>query len=228
MRNVRARLEAIVARLPDRGWVHPLQNENLIDNDGLQNLQNNDNAPLPNPADDVQVQHGDAFDDGEGNLIVMVNPNAHNDAVGEDRYAEPLRVFEFPGPVVNVRNRAEIVVDDVVVDQPNNIVPNVPVIIQQPDPIPLARAEIAVEPNVPAIAQPLLLTPRRNTSRRAAPREEPNRPAPPANVCTICLDRNIGKVMIPCGHCFCQFCADVISHCGLCRRYIDRKIPIFL
>lgn len=76
---------------------------------------------------------------------------------------------------------------------------------------------------------PIRALPRRGRPRAARQQALPAQPPAPAlNICTICLDRPVRKVMIPCGHTFCDACAEEIDRCGLCREEIDNKFFIFL
>lgn len=77
---------------------------------------------------------------------------------------------------------------------------------------------------------PARVAPRRGRPR--AVRQQPTPPvaipAPAINICTICLDRPVHKVMIPCGHTFCDTCSEEIQHCGLCRQLIESKFTVFI
>jgi len=47
--------------------------------------------------------------------------------------------------------------------------------------------------------------------------------------CVICLVKPKNIVLIPCGHvCACKKCLEQLDKCPMCRRPIERKIPIFL
>ncbi len=109
---------------------------------------------------------------------------------------------------------------------PAALVPAVAIVHADAEP----RAEIINQAVAEGVEEQRILRPRRNRPRAAAPRQDPVPPPPtaPTLTCSICLDRPVDKVMLPCGHCFCRFCAIVIDHCGLFRRFIDRKVSIYL
>lgn len=48
--------------------------------------------------------------------------------------------------------------------------------------------------------------------------------------CTVCVTRELGTVMIPCGHAFCSSCAGRAerSRCHTCRARIDSTMRIFI
>ena len=48
--------------------------------------------------------------------------------------------------------------------------------------------------------------------------------------CTVCVTRELGAVMIPCGHVFCTSCAGRAerSRCHTCRARIDSTMRIFI
>ena len=47
--------------------------------------------------------------------------------------------------------------------------------------------------------------------------------------CSICLDRPKSKVMIPCGHCFCDYCSRrIASTCAICRANIELQYTLHL
>ena len=49
------------------------------------------------------------------------------------------------------------------------------------------------------------------------------------NNCVVCFTNPKNMVLIPCGHvCACKQCLDQMTKCPICRKVIDRKIPIFL
>ena len=47
------------------------------------------------------------------------------------------------------------------------------------------------------------------------------------NECPICFEREVGKTLIPCGHCFCVQC-DTGTNCLICRMVIEHTHIIFL
>lgn len=47
--------------------------------------------------------------------------------------------------------------------------------------------------------------------------------------CVVCFTNPKDIVLIPCGHvCACKYCLEQVTNCPICRKAIDRKIPIFL
>jgi len=46
-------------------------------------------------------------------------------------------------------------------------------------------------------------------------------------LCKICLNFDIGVVLIPCGHQACFLCSQQIDSCHICRRHITEKINTF-
>ena len=52
----------------------------------------------------------------------------------------------------------------------------------------------------------------------------------PHTKCTVCVTRELGTVMIPCGHAFCASCAARAerSRCHTCRARIDSTMRIFI
>ena len=52
----------------------------------------------------------------------------------------------------------------------------------------------------------------------------------PHTKCTVCVTRELGTVMIPCGHAFCASCAARAerSRCHTCRARIDNTMRIFI
>ena len=53
----------------------------------------------------------------------------------------------------------------------------------------------------------------------------------PANTkCTVCVTRELGTVLIPCGHAFCPSCAGRAerTRCHTCRSRIDSTMRIFI
>lgn len=57
---------------------------------------------------------------------------------------------------------------------------------------------------------------------------QPNRHNPVIPICMICMDREVNRLLLPCGHCFCAACANAIVRCGICRHDIAQRHPIFL
>jgi Zinc finger, C3HC4 type (RING finger) len=56
-----------------------------------------------------------------------------------------------------------------------------------------------------------------------------NDPIPQQNVeCPICLINPKDRIMVPCGHCFCDSCSKRIEMCAICRRPIQQKTAIRL
>lgn len=47
------------------------------------------------------------------------------------------------------------------------------------------------------------------------------------NECPVCFEREVGKTLIPCGHCFCVQC-DTGDNCPICRVVISHTHVIFL
>ena len=51
------------------------------------------------------------------------------------------------------------------------------------------------------------------------------------NKCTICVERTIDSVVIPCGHaCFCKSCGDknIISNCPICKVPIEKVLKTYM
>lgn len=48
------------------------------------------------------------------------------------------------------------------------------------------------------------------------------------NICGVCITNKINICMNPCGHTFCNSCADKMNNCGMCRANISSKIKLFL
>ena len=46
--------------------------------------------------------------------------------------------------------------------------------------------------------------------------------------CSICWEKPKDRIMIPCGHCFCDSCSQQIETCAICRRPIQGKTAIRL
>ena len=46
--------------------------------------------------------------------------------------------------------------------------------------------------------------------------------------CSICLEQEKNRVLIPCGHCFCGLCLSQISSCPVCRSEINGTMKMFL
>lgn len=48
--------------------------------------------------------------------------------------------------------------------------------------------------------------------------------------CSICLDKKLNRVFIPCGHTTCETCAErlVGKACPMCKKLINQAIPLFL
>jgi hypothetical protein len=49
-------------------------------------------------------------------------------------------------------------------------------------------------------------------------------------LCTICLEHNIQRSLVPCGHSFCESCASQLprNRCPICRANIERKLKLFI
>ena len=52
----------------------------------------------------------------------------------------------------------------------------------------------------------------------------------PHTKCTVCVTRELGAVLIPCGHTFCLSCAGRAerTRCHTCRARIDSTLRIFI
>lgn len=48
------------------------------------------------------------------------------------------------------------------------------------------------------------------------------------NMCSVCVTNIIDICINPCGHVFCNSCADKMNRCGMCRGRIITKIKIYL
>lgn len=48
------------------------------------------------------------------------------------------------------------------------------------------------------------------------------------NYCNICATNKINICVNPCGHTFCQSCADKMNNCGMCRGNIISKIKLYI
>ena len=50
----------------------------------------------------------------------------------------------------------------------------------------------------------------------------------PAMTCSICLARPVKAALIPCGHCFCDECAERAGdRCYMCRADVHKAIPLY-
>lgn len=59
--------------------------------------------------------------------------------------------------------------------------------------------------------------------------EEENRRLKEARLCKICLDQELGVVMLPCAHLVaCITCASSLPDCPLCRQTIKATVRTFL
>lgn len=59
--------------------------------------------------------------------------------------------------------------------------------------------------------------------------EEENRKLKEARLCKICLDQELGVVMLPCAHLVaCITCASSLPDCPLCRQTIKATVRTFL
>lgn len=45
--------------------------------------------------------------------------------------------------------------------------------------------------------------------------------------CQICFDKNISRVLIPCGHLYCEQCIDNSYECFFCRKSISKIQPMY-
>lgn len=48
------------------------------------------------------------------------------------------------------------------------------------------------------------------------------------NCCNVCAENKINICINPCGHTFCQSCADKMNKCGMCRANITSKIKLYI
>jgi hypothetical protein len=46
--------------------------------------------------------------------------------------------------------------------------------------------------------------------------------------CSICMNNTINKVLVPCGHTFCENCIALATHCYTCRAYITGSVKMFI
>ncbi len=48
--------------------------------------------------------------------------------------------------------------------------------------------------------------------------------------CSICLSNNVDHVLVPCGHTFCEQCANHLQHnkCHYCRTMVQKKVKMFI
>ena len=54
-----------------------------------------------------------------------------------------------------------------------------------------------------------------------------NRELHEARQCKLCLDAEIGTVILPCGHaCTCTSCIMAVTHCPICRMFIRGTVKI--
>jgi len=50
-----------------------------------------------------------------------------------------------------------------------------------------------------------------------------------AKTCKICLEADVGVVLIPCGHIVCcRGCAGLLSRCSLCGDYVTDTVKIYM
>ena len=45
--------------------------------------------------------------------------------------------------------------------------------------------------------------------------------------CQICFDKSISRLLIPCGHMYCEQCIDNNFECYFCRKSIEKIQPIY-
>lgn len=45
--------------------------------------------------------------------------------------------------------------------------------------------------------------------------------------CQICCDKSVSRILIPCGHLYCEQCIDNSFECYFCRKSIDKIQPIY-
>ena len=49
-----------------------------------------------------------------------------------------------------------------------------------------------------------------------------------SKLCKICLSEEIKVVFLPCGHLVCcEQCANRVSHCPICRKYINGTVKAY-
>lgn len=59
--------------------------------------------------------------------------------------------------------------------------------------------------------------------------EEENRRLKEARQCKICMDAEVGAVLLPCGHfVVCVDCASSLQDCPLCRQQIKATVRTFM
>lgn len=46
--------------------------------------------------------------------------------------------------------------------------------------------------------------------------------------CSICLTDKIDHVLIPCGHSYCESCANKFKKCPACRKHVKKTIKFFI
>lgn len=67
------------------------------------------------------------------------------------------------------------------------------------------------------------------TSSESVSLEEENRRLREARQCKICMDAEVGAVLLPCGHLVaCVDCAPSLKDCPVCRQPIKATIRTFL
>ena len=50
-----------------------------------------------------------------------------------------------------------------------------------------------------------------------------------AHTCQICMDQEIGKMLLPCGHVIsCENCAPMLKNCPMCRKPVKRTVKAYL
>lgn len=138
------------------------------------------------------------------------------------------RDIEEPGPVENHIQEVVQPIPPVIQEQEEqengHVNQNIP--LQLGDVVhPRGRGRGAIGPirNAPRRGRPRAA--RRNPDINHGVVEQPERLGP---ICSICIDRVVAQVMIPCGHTFCRQCADEINNCGLCRERIHSKVNFFI
>ena len=50
-----------------------------------------------------------------------------------------------------------------------------------------------------------------------------------AHTWQICMDQEIGKILLPCGHVIsCENCAPMLKNCPMCRKPVKRTVKAYL
>jgi hypothetical protein len=49
-----------------------------------------------------------------------------------------------------------------------------------------------------------------------------------SNLCAVCIEKKVDKVLTPCGHTFCSDCTTKLTTCPLCRKSIVEKLTLYL